>query len=288
MKENSERVNKEIEIETFHPRMKPNRPDKLNLRRTAFISFSFFTVLLAWSYFNFKIPLILREELIPASVVNRETIIGTIMALDNILAVFLQPFFGNLSDRTKSKFGRRMPYIIIGTLSGAFLFSVIPWMKVLSAFVAVIFLFDLAMSIYRSPSLAILPDYTPDSVRSNGSAIQQFIANMGGIIGFAIPIITGLFLAQLSSDLGRAIGFFMVSFFMIAFLVIQLFMVKETPTGKKFFELSPKSIPINPITFEIEKEIQNKIKKAKRGQGYRDIINLFKEKRNSSNYLKKN
>jgi MFS family permease len=172
----------------YEPRMKPSKPGSLSVKRTVFISFAFFIVLLAWSYFNFKVPLLI-EDIVGTANPFLDLIKGSIMAIDNIVAVILQPYFGDLSDRTKSKMGRRMPYIIIGSLTSVVFFVMIPFLQFLAGLVLIIFLFDLAMSIYRSASIAILPDYTSQKVYSKGSAIQQFIANLGGLFGFAIPII---------------------------------------------------------------------------------------------------
>jgi len=148
----------EINYLPYEPRMEPTVPGTLNIKRTILISLSFFTVLLAWGFFNFKVPLLLDEVL--GTFILKDIVKGAIMAIDNLVAVFVQPFFGDLSDRTKSKIGRRMPYIIIGTTSSAIFFIFIPWIRILAGLVLIIFLFDFAMSIYRSASIAILPDYT--------------------------------------------------------------------------------------------------------------------------------
>ena len=70
--------------------------------------------------FNFKVPLLLNDIL--GNNPYRDIIKGIIMALDNLIAVVVQPFFGDLSDRTKSRYGRRMPFIIIGTVLAAIFF----------------------------------------------------------------------------------------------------------------------------------------------------------------------
>ena len=118
-----------MSIVKLKPRMSPNKPTELNLKRTIFISFGFLSVLTALTYYNFAVPLILGE-MIPDNYIfiifAKNTVIGSIMTIDNILAVMLQPYFGALSDRTQSKFGRRMPYIILGILGCAFTFAIAP------------------------------------------------------------------------------------------------------------------------------------------------------------------
>jgi Na+/melibiose symporter-like transporter len=263
--------------------MPANSPDRLNVKRTLILSLSFMSVLLAWSYFNFKVPRIL-DLLIP-EFAGKQTLKGFIMAIDNLVAVVLQPYFGNLSDRTKSKLGRRMPFIVIGTISAAFFFVLLPWLEFLLGFVLIILLFDVAMAFYRSVSIAIIPDYTIDTFRSKASALQQFIANLGGVIGFAVPIITGMF-SMLTDDWQRGIGFFLVAIIMGVLLLVQLLLIKETPTGTKFFELNPRPIEINPMTFEVkEKSHADKATAEPKVNIYQEIGLIFKAQEKSFMYM---
>lgn len=260
----------------YEPQMEANKPDILNTKRTIIISFSFLTVLMAWSFFNFKVPLLLDE----AIGVNpfKDIIKGVIMALDNLVAVILQPFFGDLSDRTKSKYGRRMPFITMGTVLSALFFIFIPWMRILAGLVIIILLFDIAMSIYRSASIAILPDYTSDKVYNKASAIQQFIANMGGLIGFMIPIIVG-FIPNLSVEWVDGIGFLIIGLLMIALLLVQFLYIKETPTGDKLLGFTDKSIEVDPITFKVregEDIIKQEGEEKKKLNSYRDAVKIVK------------
>jgi len=275
----------EMEELPYEPRMKPSPPGTLSVSRTIFISFAFFIVLLAWSYFNFKVPLLLGEILIGNPFT--ELIIGSVMAIDNIVAVILQPYFGDLSDRTRSKIGRRMPYIIIGTTISVIFFVMIPLFQFFAGLVLIIFLFDLAMSIYRSASIAILPDYTSQKVYSKGSAIQQFIANLGGLFGFTIPIIIGA-IPGLSGILFDALGFIIVGILMVILLGIHLLTIKETPTGEKFLEISDKKIEIDPATYkaQISKEPINEAKKkGQRLISYRQTVKIIRNHRDFAFFL---
>lgn len=275
----------EFEELHFEPRMVPSGPDKLNGKRTVLISLSFFIVLFAWSYFNFKVPLILDDVL--GTFILKDMVKGIIMAMDNLIAVFLQPYFGDLSDRTKSKTGRRMPYIIIGTTSAAIFFIIIPWIRVLAGLVLIIFLFDLAMSIFRSASIAILPDYTPEKMYSKGSSIQQFIANIGGLIAFAIPIIIGTLEGSLDPLFFDALGFLIVGIGMILLVVIQVFTVKETPTGDKFLRIAPTKIEIDPITFKAQqmKDTGDDAKSKQKLRSYRNAFHIVKHHKDFAFFL---
>ena len=89
---------------------------KLNYKRTIFVGFAFFLICAFWQAYDTIIPKILTDKF-GMSQANS----GIIMALDNILALFMLPLFGALSDRCKSRLGRRTPYIMIGTLCAAVL-----------------------------------------------------------------------------------------------------------------------------------------------------------------------
>ncbi|NVM36092.1 MAG: MFS transporter [Candidatus Lokiarchaeota archaeon] len=284
---NSERnIEKDSKYLPYEPRMEPAPQNTLNAKRTILISLSFFTVLLAWSYFNFKVPLILDEIL--STIPLKDLIKGSIMAIDNIIAVVLQPFFGDLSDRTKSKLGRRMPFIIIGTTSAAIFFIIIPWMRILAGLILIIFLFDLAMSIYRSASIAILPDYTSETEYSKGSSIQQFIANMGGLFAFTIPIIMGGLQNSLSAAWFDAMGFLIISVIMLVLVVVQFIKVKETPTGDKFFQISHNKLEIEPSTFkarEIVKSSEISQDRKVKLRSYHEFVEIIKSHKDFAYFL---
>ena len=83
---------------------------KLNLKRTFFVGLAFLSICAFWQLYDYVIPLILKERFH-----MNEALAGGVMALDNVLALFLLPLFGVLSDRTKTPIGRRMPFILGGT-----------------------------------------------------------------------------------------------------------------------------------------------------------------------------
>ena len=92
---------------------------KLNYKRTICVGFAFFLICAFWQAYDNTIPLILTNKF-----GMKQTWSGFIMALDNILALFLLPLFGSLSDRSKSRFGRRTPFIVAGTLIAVVAFRV--------------------------------------------------------------------------------------------------------------------------------------------------------------------
>ena len=84
---------------------------KLNYKRTVFVGFAFFLILTFWQTYDTIVPKILTDKFGLG-----QTASGVIMAIDNVLALFMLPLFGGLSDKCKSRFGRRTPFIVIGTL----------------------------------------------------------------------------------------------------------------------------------------------------------------------------
>lgn len=166
---------------------------KLNKKRTFYIGFSFFTILMLWQVYNYYCPMFLEELFISNfGAGDYNYLIGIIMALDNILALFMLPLFGTLSDKTNTKLGKRMPYIIIGTIVSLLAFPFISILYIKNSLVGVAILMGLiliAMNIYRSPSVALMPDVTPKPLRAQANAIINFVGYIGAIIGALLTIV---------------------------------------------------------------------------------------------------
>ena len=112
--------------------------------------------------------------------------IGVIMTFDNIFGVIFQPTFGKLSDRCRSKLGRRRPFIVYGAPVSAFLFAIIPWVALKSTLPATmicIILFVFSMSLWRAPAVALMPALTPPHLRSEGNAIINLMGGVGSVLG---------------------------------------------------------------------------------------------------------
>ncbi len=87
---------------------------KLNYKRTILVGFAFFLISAFWQAYDATIPVILTNKFGMS-----QTLSGVIMALDNVLAVFMLPLFGTISDKCKSRHGKRTPFITIGTIVAA-------------------------------------------------------------------------------------------------------------------------------------------------------------------------
>ncbi|MBR6957709.1 MAG: MFS transporter, partial [Erysipelotrichaceae bacterium] len=94
---------------------------KLNNKNTFIVGLAFLSICAFWQMYDNIIPLILTNTFH-----MNETYSGAIMAADNILALFLLPFFGSLSDKADTKIGKRMPFILFGTGCAIVLMNVLP------------------------------------------------------------------------------------------------------------------------------------------------------------------
>ena len=160
---------------------------KLNTPRTVLVGLAFLSICAFWQMYDNIVPLILTKTFR-----MNETLSGAVMAADNVLALFLLPLFGTLSDRTETKIGKRMPFILFGTLCAVILMNVLPLLDndyyaapgafKTASFVIVLGLLLVAMGTYRSPAVALMPDVTPKPLRSRANAIINLMGAVGGIL----------------------------------------------------------------------------------------------------------
>lgn len=152
---------------------------KLNYKRTFLIGLAFLSISAFWQMYDNIIPLILQNTFGIG-----ETITGAIMAADNVLALFLLPIFGALSDKVDTKFGKRIPFIAGGTLLAVTFLMLLPKAdksENLVLFVAALFALLISMGLYRSPAVALMPDLTPNKLRSKGNAVINLMGAVGGV-----------------------------------------------------------------------------------------------------------
>lgn len=196
---------------------------KLNYKRTLLVGLAFLSICAFWQLYDNVVPLILKNTFdIP------DDIAGVIMALDNVLALFLLPLFGKLSDRTHTRLGRRMPYILGGTLAAVVLMNLLPMAdraRSLWLFVAALGLLLLAMGVYRSPAVALMPDVTPKPLRSKGNAIINLMGTLGGV--FTLAATSFLVTHDATGREDYSALFLAVSILMLAAVVVLLLTIRE-------------------------------------------------------------
>ena len=204
---------------------------KLNYKRTILIGLAFASILCFWQFYDQVIPYLLEKRF------SLDTFsANAIMSIDNILALFMLPLFGAISDRTRSRLGKRTPYILFGTLAAVAL------MLAMSVFVARTnfwgFLFTLisllvVMAIYRTPAVAYMPDVTEKPLRSKGNAIINLVGYIGGI--FATVAMMFLLSSQKSADGSNTYAadqsftpiIWVIAAFMLITVVIMVLSLKE-------------------------------------------------------------
>ena len=218
---------------------------KLNTKRTVLVGFAFLAISAFWQMYDNLVPKILTETFGIG-----ESISGVIMASDNVLALFLLPLFGGLSDKCTSKLGRRRPFILWGTLVAVVLMMSLPlltdsyhaapatWKTV--CFILGLGLLLITMGTYRSPAVALMPDVTPKPLRSKANAIINLMGALGGIIYLIITT----FLYKTTSDVYVSYLplFAIVGGIMLVALAIIMFCVNEpklVAEQKKYEEAHP-------------------------------------------------
>ena len=192
---------------------------KLNYKRTILVGFAFFLISAFWQAYDTIVPLILTNKFEMG-----QTYSGIIMSLDNIFAVVLLPIFGTLSDKTMTRFGKRTPYITVGTVFASLFLIFLGFTPSLVLFIIVLLGALLSMATFRSPAVALMPDVTVKPLRSKGNAIINLTGTAGGMI------VLGLGIAFKTSTQGKtdfSVYLISVSVLMIAALVVFLLTVKE-------------------------------------------------------------
>ena len=191
---------------------------KLDYRKTALVGLAFMTISAFWQLYNNEVPLML-ENLIG----NNQFLINIIMSLDNILALFLLPFFGALSDKTHTGLGKRMPFIVVGISASVVFMLLMPFSYIKGSFVGFFISVGgllLAMSFYRSPAVALMPDVTPKPLRSKGNAVVNLMGAIGMIFIQAITILLG-------GESNYTMLFLVAAIFMLVSMGVMVFKVKE-------------------------------------------------------------
>ena len=208
---------------------------KLNNKRTVFVGLAFMSICAFWQVYDNVIPLMLENtfEL-------NATTTGFIMGIDNILALFMLPLFGAISDRTVTKRGRRMPYIVLGTIVAAVCAVLLPLAqqkKNFIFFMVTLGVVLIAMSTYRSPAVALMPDVTIKPLRSKANAI----INLMGAIGGALVLLVTPYLVISGNTLvedNYILLFSALAAFMLICVAVLVYTVNEPACAAEMRSLS--------------------------------------------------
>ena len=167
---------------------------KLNYKRTLLVGLAFLSISAFWQMYDSIVPLLLKTTFH-----MDESLAGAVMAADNVLALFLLPMFGALSDKVNTRLGRRTPFILAGTAAAVILMNLLPILDnsysaeaapfKFASFVIVLGLLLIAMGTYRSPAVALMPDVTPKPLRSKGNAVINLMGAVGGMLYLALAAV---------------------------------------------------------------------------------------------------
>ena len=192
---------------------------KLNYKRTILIGLAFMSISAFWQMYDNEFSKILQNTF-----GFGETVTGVIQSLDNVLALFLLPIFGSLSDKVNTKIGKRMPFILVGTTLAVIFLLILPYAEQtvnLPLFIGALFFLLISMGLYRSPAVALMPDLTPKALRSKANAIINLMGAVGGVFTL---IMISLFVKKGESYYPLVIS---VVLFMIICVVILFLTIKE-------------------------------------------------------------
>jgi len=154
---------------------------EFKMSRLLLLGFGFLGISIVWPLYNAYVPIFLKDFNLSS------TAIGFVMTIDNIFAIILLPLLGALSDQTRTRFGRRMPYILIGAPLAALTFSLIPltrsWHVLWLMMLNIIFM-NFFMALFRSPVIALMPDITPPEKRSQANGVINFMGGVGALLAY--------------------------------------------------------------------------------------------------------
>lgn len=164
-------------------------------RKTLVLGFGFLGISILWGIYNSSVPIFLQNGRADFNSVAgirgyglSTTLSGFIMTLDNLAALLILPYIGALSDRTRTRWGRRKPYILIGAPIAALAFTAIPWFDgmPIAIFMAAIIITLLAMDVFRTPVISLMPDITPSEYRSQANGVINLMGGVGAVLAFLI------------------------------------------------------------------------------------------------------
>lgn len=210
---------------------------KLNIKRTVLIGLPFMSILAFWQMYDQVIPYLLENTFSLSTLTA-----NAVMSIDNILAIFMLPLFGALSDKTSTKLGKRTPFILGGTIIASILLILLGIFTGSGSFwpfMITLFFLLFTMSTYRTPAVAYMPDVTPKPLRSKGNAIINLVGYVGGIFStvlmmFLLKSETGENGEKIYSDSQSFMPLFLIiSIFMLISVLVLVFTINENKLVKK-------------------------------------------------------
>ena len=191
-----------------------NQRQRFPYGRTLLLGFGFFGISLIWPIFNNFVPIFLKEDFGLSA-----ALIGFIMTWDNYLNMFVQPIVGERSDHTRTRIGRRKPWMLAGAPLAAIFFIAVPAMRSPLGIMVAILLTNLSMALFRSPTISLLGDLFPAYQRSTANGLINLMGGMGAIAAY---LIGGRLYAT-----GRITPFVFASVLLLIAVTVVLLFIRE-------------------------------------------------------------
>ena len=227
---------------------------------TFLIGLGFFTMGLMDPLYDTYVPLFLGKY------IASNSLVGLIMTLDNVLAIFLIPVFSAFSDRVDTRIGRRMPFIITLLPLAAVAFGFIPIAALSSLWflIALIFVLNLSKQAVRGPVVALMPDMVPGDLRSEANGV---INTMGGIATILGTVVLARFMDTYITlpHFGRVkdvLSFPLAALFVIAAVILLFIFVKEKKSQVALSERGEEKEKKEPILKSLKVVLGEKDKSA--------------------------
>jgi Na+/melibiose symporter and related transporters len=212
---------------------------KFNYGKTFLLGFGFLGISIIWPIFNQFIPVFLQagnpefERQLLAEGREIPSMVGFglapglalfIMTWDNILNMFVAPWVGAKSDRTWNRFGRRKPYILLGAPFALLAFVFVPVAQSVLAVAVFIFITNLGMALFRSPTVAWLGDLFSAEDRSKANGIINLMGGVGALLAYFGG-------GVLFNQMGRSAPFVGGAIATALALIIAVIFVRESPAS---------------------------------------------------------
>lgn len=231
---------------------------KLNYKRTIFIGMAFLSINAFWQMYDNIIPLILQNRFH-----LQDSVIGAIMAIDNVLAVFLLPIVGTWSDKVDTRLGKRTPFIVGGTIAAVILMMIMPVAdrnSQLGLFMLSLAFTLIAMALYRSPAVALMPDLTPKPLRSSANAV----INLMGAVGSIYTLILIQILVKKEDNPSYMPVFVGVAVIMIASIIMLVFTIREKKLAAQMRLEYPEIEEVEETKIELQEVVENEVQTVKK------------------------
>lgn len=193
------------------------------MKKTWLLGFGFFSISLTWGLYNAFVPLFLDNY------IKSIAMIGFLMTIDNYFGLILQPLIGRISDKTNTKIGKRMPFLLIGMPLAAIFGAMIPLQDSYALLIMFMILMNLSMSLYRSPTVSLMPDITEPSKRTQANGIINLMGGIGSIFAFTV--------GSKLYDEHVALPFLTSSILTLVCLCILLFFIRERRDALEYVPL---------------------------------------------------